>query len=346
VTRILVAVAIGLVVIGYVFMPLLIRLSHRLNWLDEPHGRKRHGVPTPFTGGWAIFPFFWLGLLICVNLSPDLRAELGRDLPAMFAAHCLVFIGGVIDDFVNLRAPFKLLIQIGAASILFAAGLKIDTLYVPFSGSYLLGDLSYPATVLWVLLIVNAFNIVDGLDGLAGGLSIIGAVGLLYTATRLHVPAVAAMTVILMAVVLPFLRYNFPNARIFMGDSGAQSIGFVFAVSAIYCPIKSYTVAAMFVPLLAFGVPLIELTVSFFRRMLSGRSVVRGDYGHLFHLLPRRGVSKIKTVFMFWGVAAALQIFVFTLFLFDRRIVFSILVVFMAVIAGWFLFLLKREEQN
>ena len=345
-TLILLAVAAGTLAISYIVLPMLIRLSHRFGFLDRPHGRKRHASPTPFTGGWSIFIFFWLGLLICVRLMPELKNELGHYLPSFFVAHALVFVGGVFDDFVSLRAPVKLLIQIAAASILFSAGLKIDTIYIPFSGSYLLGDLSYPATVLWVLLIVNALNIVDGLDGLAAGLSIIGAVGLLYAAIKLQIPVVAVLTVILIAVLLGFLRYNFPNARIFMGDSGAQSIGLVFAVAAIYCPIKSYTVAAMFVPLLTLGVPLIELAISFLRRLSTGRSVVRGDFGHLFHLLPRRGVSKIKTVMMFWGVALALQIFVFTLFLFDRRIVFSILVVFMAVIAGWFLFLLKREEQN
>jgi UDP-GlcNAc:undecaprenyl-phosphate GlcNAc-1-phosphate transferase len=345
-TLILLAVAGGAFAVIYVVLPMLIKLSHRFGFLDRPRGRKRHETPTPFTGGWSIFIVFWLGLLICVRLLPELGNEFRHYLPSFFVAHALVFAGGVVDDFVSLRAPVKLLIQIAAASILFSSGLRIDTIYIPFSGSYLLGNLSYPATILWVLLIVNALNIVDGLDGLAAGLSIIGAIGLLYTAIRLQIPVVAALTVILIAVLLGFLRYNFPNARIFMGDSGAQSIGLIFAVAAIYCPIKSYTVAAMFVPLLTLGVPLIELAVTFFRRLSTGRSVVRGDFGHLFHLLPRRGIGKVKTVMMFWGVALILQIFVFTLFLFDRRIVFSILVLFMAVIAGWFLFLLKREEQN
>jgi len=339
-------VALGVFLVSLATMPLLIKVSHRFGFLDRPRGRKRHASPTPFTGGWAVFVFFWLGLLISIRLLPELRVELGHFLLPLFTAHLLVFIGGVIDDFISLRAPFKLLIQIAAASILFAAGLKIDTIYIPFSGSFLLGDLSYLATVLWVLLIVNALNIVDGLDGLAAGLSIIGSIGLLYAAMKLHIPAVSMLTIVLMAVLLAFLRYNFPSGRIFLGDSGAQSVGFIFAVAAIYCPIKSYTVAAMFVPLLTLGVPLIELTVSFFRRLLSGKSVVRGDFGHLFYLLPRHGVSKVKTVLMFWGVALTLQIFVFTLFLFDRRIVFSILVMFMAVVAGWFLFLLKQEEQD
>jgi UDP-GlcNAc:undecaprenyl-phosphate GlcNAc-1-phosphate transferase len=346
VTLTLLAVAVGTFAVSYCALPMLIKLSYRFGFLDKPHGRKRHSSPTPFTGGWLIFIFFWLGLLVCLRLLPELKNEIGHYLPSFFFAHALVFVGGVVDDFVSLRAPVKLLIQIIAASILFSAGLKIDTIYIPFSGSYLLGSFSYPVTVLWVLLIVNALNVIDGLDGLAAGLSIIGAVGLLYTATRLQIPIVAALTVILIAVLLGFLRYNFPNARIFLGDSGAQSIGLVFAVAAIYCPIKSYTVAAMFLPLLTLGVPIIELAISFLRRLATGKSVVRGDFGHLFHLLPRRGISKIKTVMMFWGVALALQIFVFTLFLFDRRIVFSILIVFMAVIAVWFLFLLKREEQN
>jgi len=346
VTPILTAVAAVVLVLSWAVTPLLIRLSHHFGFLDQPHGRKRHDSPTPFTGGWVVFALFWVGVLISVLLLPELRSDLGHYLPSFFLAHALVFIGGIVDDFISLRAPFKLLIQITAATVLFAAGLKVDTIYIPFGGSHLLGAFSYPATVVWVLLIVNALNIVDGLDGLATGLSIIGSIGLLYTGLMLQIPVVASLMAILIAVLLGFLCYNFPNARIFLGDSGAQSIGLVFAVVAIYCPIKSYTVAAMFVPLLSLGVPLMELAISFIRRLLTGKSVVSGDLGHLFHLLPRRGFSKMKTVMMFWGVALALQIFVFTLFLFDRRIVFSILVAFMAVIAGWFLFLLKREEQN
>ncbi len=345
-TTLLIAVAGMALVVSYLTMPLLIKISHRFGLLDEPHGHKRHEVPTPFTGGWAVFVFFWLGILACIKFSPELQGELRHYLPALFGAHALIFAGGVVDDLVNLRAPFKLLIQITAATVLFLSGLKIDTIYVPFVGSFLLGNLSFPATVLWVLLIVNALNIVDGMDGLAAGLSIIGAVGLLYTAISLHVLPVAVFMVVLIAVLLGFLRFNFPKARVFLGDSGAQSIGLIFAVAAIYCPIKSYTVAAMFIPLLALGVPLLELGISFLRRLISGKSIVRGDSGHLFHLLPRRGISKLKTVLVFWGIAAALQIFVFTLFLFDRAIVFSILVVFMAVVAGRFLFLLRQEEQN
>lgn len=342
----LLLVGLGAFVATLLVTPLVIRLSHRFDFLDRPQGRKRHLQPTPFTGGWVIFVLFWLGLLASNMLVPELRSEWQRYLPSVFVAHALIFAGGVVDDFTDLRASLKLIIQVVAATVLFAAGLKIDTIYVPLSGSFMLGDLSYPATVLWILLLVNAVNLVDGLDGLAAGLSVIGAIGMLYTAGRLQIPAVAALSAVLIAVLLGFLRYNFPHARIFMGDSGAQSIGLAFAVMAIYCPIKSYTVVAMFVPLLAMGVPLIELISSLVRRLSSGKSVVRGDFGHLFHLLTRRGISKVMTVMIFWGVALALQIFVFTLFLFDRRIVFSILVAFMAVIAGWFLFLLRREEQN
>ena len=206
-------IALGVFLVSLATMPLLIKVSHRFGFLDRPRGRKRHASPTPFTGGWAIFVLFWLGLLTAIWLLPELRAELGHYLLPLFAAHLLVFVGGVIDDFISLRAPFKILIQVTAATILFAAGLKIDTIYVPFSGSFLLGDLSYPATVLWVLLIVNALNIIDGLDGLAAGLSIIGAIGLFYTAMILHIPAVSLLTIVLMAVLLAFLRYNFPTAE-------------------------------------------------------------------------------------------------------------------------------------
>ncbi len=264
----------------------------------------------------------------------------------VFFAHLLVFLGGVVDDFADLRARYKLLIQLTAAVILFAGDLKIDTIYVPFVGSYpLTSYLSLTATVLWVLLIINAVNIIDGLDGLAAGLSIIAAIGMLYSALALKIPVVAVISVILLSVLLGFLRYNYPTASVFMGDSGSQSIGFLFAVSAIYCPIKSYTVVAMFVPLLTLGVPLIELAISFLRRLVTGKSILRADLGHLFHRLQDWGFDRTRTVAIFWSVAAALQIFAFTLFLFDRRVVFSILVLFMLIVAGWFLLLYRKEER-
>ncbi|MCK4858224.1 MAG: undecaprenyl/decaprenyl-phosphate alpha-N-acetylglucosaminyl 1-phosphate transferase, partial [candidate division Zixibacteria bacterium] len=299
----------------------------------------------PFTGGWAVFIGFWLGVLLAYLLVPEFAAGLGQYLPGVFAAHLLIFLGGVVDDFVDLAAWLKLAIQATAAMILIASGLKIDTIYIPFTGSFLLGDLTYPATILWVLVIVNAVNIVDGLDGLAAGLSVITSIGLLYVGLTLQVPVVVGLAVILLGVLPAFLRFNYANASIFLGDSGAQSIGFVFAVAAIYFPIKSYTVVAMFVPLLSLGVPLVELALSFVRRLLVGKPVMAGDYGHLFHVLVKRGLSHRATVLVFYAVAVSLQIFVFTLFLFDRRVVFSILVLFMMVTAAWFLRLSRQEER-
>jgi UDP-GlcNAc:undecaprenyl-phosphate GlcNAc-1-phosphate transferase len=298
----------------------------------------------PFTGGWAVFAGFWSGLLLAYLLVPELEAEWRLWLPGFFLAHLMIFTGGLIDDFVELSAWVKLLIQISATLVLISYGLRIDTIYVPFTGSFLIGDLSYPVTILWVLLIVNAVNVIDGLDGLAGGLGLITALGLLYTGIVLQVPVVAVFSVILIAVLIGFLPFNFPRAALFLGDSGSQSLGFVFAVVAIYCPIKSYTVVAMFVPLLALGVPLLELATSFLRRLLSGRSVVKADRGHLYDLLLVRVRSSARAVGIFCGAALALQVFLFALFLFDRRIVFSILVAFMLMTAAWFWRLTRQED--
>ncbi len=342
---ILLAALIGAIV-NYVLTGLFKNLAVARGWLDRPHGRKRHKQPTPFVGGWGIFIGFWTALGFCFALAPELRAELGSRLVPIFFAHLLVFVGGVLDDFADLKARYKLLIQLTAAVILFAGHMQIDTIYVPFVGSYPLAwPLALVATILWVVIIINALNVIDGLNGLAGGLAVIAAVGLLYTALALKIPVVAAISIITIAVTLAFLRYNFPRAVVFMGDSGSQSLGFIFAVAAIYCPIKSYTVVAMFVPLLALGVPLIELAISFTRRLVTGRSIMRGDMGHLYHMLRRRGLSSQATVSAFWSLAAILQVFVFTLFLFDRRIVFSILVLFMLIVAGWFLLLSRKEER-
>ena len=342
----LLVIALAAALLSLIILPVLRDVAIRHNWLDLPHGRKRHDQPTPFVGGWVIFGVFWVALAAMLVFDPVFRSELGSRIWAIFVAHLLVFASGVIDDFKSISALPKLLVQATAAVVLWCADLQIGTIYVPFIGSLgLAWPLSLAATIFWVVIIINAVNFVDGMDGLAGGLSVLTALGLLYTSIALHIDVVAVLSVLIVATTIPFLRYNFPRASVFMGDSGSQTLGFVFALAAIYCPIKSYTVVAMFVPLLTLGVPLIEVPVTFIRRLLTGQSIMRGDYGHLFHLLHRHGISKFKTVLIFWGVAASLQIFAFTLFLFDRRIVFSILVLFMLIVAGWFLLLSRKEER-
>jgi UDP-GlcNAc:undecaprenyl-phosphate GlcNAc-1-phosphate transferase len=331
--------------VAYTSVLLLRPLAHRYCWLDYPAAHKRHDRPTPIVGGWAVFVGFWAGVSVAWLLIPDFRAEWGLYLRAVFLAHLLIFLGGVADDFLSLSAVTKLLIQVAAAVILMIGGLKISTVYVPFSGSFLLGDLAYPVTILWVLIIVNAVNVIDGLDGLAGTLSSATAVGLLYTGLALAVPSIAGINLILICVLFAFLRFNFFDASVFLGDSGSQSIGFIFAVQAIFCPIKSYTVVAMFVPLLSLGLPLLELTTSFLRRVATGRSPVVADRSHLFHLLLQRGMRPRRIVVAFSAVALALQVFVFALFMFDRRVVFSILVLFMLVAASLFVRIARGEEK-
>ncbi len=339
-------IAVSAFLLTLAITPPLRDFARRRNWLDIPRGRKQHPEPTPFVGGWVIFGLFWSGLAAALLTMPEFAQEFGPYLVTIFAAHTVVFVGSLIDDFVALRARFKFAIQVTAAIILWSGGLQIDTIYVPFYGSIeLLWPLSLLATTMWLILIMNAMNFVDGMDGLACGLATITAVGLLYTSVALNILVVKVMAILVIAVTLGFLRYNFPRASTFMGDSGSQSLGFIFAVAAIYCPIKSYTVVAMFVPLLTLGVPLAELVLTSLRRLLTGKPITRGDLRHSFHLLQIRGVGKVKIVLIFWAVAATLQIFAFTLFLFDRRIVFSILLAFMLIVAGWFLLLSRKEER-
>ncbi len=339
-------IAAGAFLVVLCSIPMLRSLAFHYVWVDVPRGRKQHEQPTPFVGGWAIFGGFWIAFGTCLLLMPQLRSELGDRILPMFLAHLVVFAGGVYDDFRPLWARYKLLIQTVAAVILWLGQLHIDTIYVPFVGSFPLAwPLSLLLTIIWVLMIVNAMNFMDGLNGLAGGLAVIAALGLLYTAIALKIAVVATIALITIAVTLGFLRYNFPKASVFLGDSGSQSLGFIFAMAAIYCPIKSYTVVAMFVPLLTLGVPLIDLFITPFRRVLTGKHLTRGDLGHIFHLLVRWGIGKTRTVLIFWSVALVLQVFAFTLFLFDRRVVFSILVAFMLIVAGWFLLLYRREAR-
>lgn len=342
-TAILIVSALLACIVTIGLTRLLRRLALKLGWVDIPGGHKHHEQPVPFVGGWSATLGIWAGVFFAYSQLPELENGLSPHLPGLFLAHLVILAGGIADDFKAQGAFTKLLLQAAAALILVLSGLHIDTIYVPFTGSYLLGDLTYPATILWVWLIVNAVNVVDGLDGLASGLTLITSIGLLYTGVVLSVPVVVAISVVLIGSLLGFLPFNFPRATVFLGDSGSQSLGFAIAVMAIYCPIKSYTVVAMFVPLLALGVPLIELGTSALRRLATGQPLFKAERGHLFYRLARRQSSTL-TVVVFCAIALALQVFVFALFLFDRRIVFSILVAFMLIIAAWFWHLTRQED--
>jgi len=308
------------------FTPLVIRLSIKYNLLDYPEERKIHKNPTPRLGGIAIFlafnlcfwiALFWEGSVI---LS-DFKYLLGFTLGGL-----VVFVLGIYDDLKSLKAVWKIVFQSLAILILILFGLRINLLYIPFFQAVNLGLLSFPVTFIWCLVIINAFNLIDGLDGLAAGVSLITCLALLGVGIFLDVKLISFISLGLSGVCLGFLRYNYPPAKIFMGDSGSLYLGYVFAAEGIICPIKSYTAMAMFVPLLALGIPIFETFFSFFRRTLKNKKFYHADKRHLFHFMLEKGLSQKLTIWIFYFISIILSISIWAILARDHKLIFSFLI--------------------
>lgn len=278
---------------------------------------------------------------------PQLSAELGQFFYFLLAGGLIMFLIGLIDDLSGLSALTKLAAQIVTGLILYAGGLKISILYIPVHGPIELGVLSLPVTLIWLVGVTNSINLIDGLDGLATGVSAIAALALLFVGISLDLVTVVVFTSAVIGTCLVFLYFNHYPAKVFLGDSGSLFLGYLFAVISIIFPIKSYTAAAVFVPLAALGVPIIETVVSFVRRTATGRKFYSADNRHLFHYLSMMGMSKWQVVWLFYLLSSIFAILAGAMFIVNKRVVITILVVFMVVIlAILYRFMLAPVRRN
>jgi UDP-GlcNAc:undecaprenyl-phosphate/decaprenyl-phosphate GlcNAc-1-phosphate transferase len=312
-------------------LPWLIRLGHRYDLLDQPHQHKRHNRPTPFLGGIALFVSVWLALACGGLFFSGVFSDLAASWPYILAGALIILLVGLSDDLKPLSAGIKLLAQVAAALLVFTGGVRVELLSTPW-GSIDIGNWSLLITVLWVVGLTNAINIIDGLDALAGGVSLIGAVTLLFLGRLYQAEGVLVFMTGMVGFLLVFLYYNRPPARIFLGDSGAMQLGFYFAVFSLSVSVKSYAVAALYLPLLALGVPILETLSSTVRRLVSGRKVYKADRRHLFHYLSVLGLSRGRVILVFYALQVVFGGFALAGYYWNRLIVFGVLLVFMVVI--------------
>ncbi|HSH00005.1 MAG TPA: MraY family glycosyltransferase [candidate division Zixibacteria bacterium] len=343
--------AYALVVCGAVALALplnylLIRLCRRYDILDHPTNRKRHTRPTPNIGGAA--------LLVCVVVT-ILCAKVifagsfvGHDAPwlSLSVGAALVFAVGLIDDVRPVGAWVKLLAQVAAGLILFSGGVSLQMISVPFVGEIAPGGWGALITIFWVALLSNAINLIDGLDGLAGGVSLIATSSLAAIFYLLQVEQGTLICCALGGALIGFLFFNLHPAKLFLGDSGSLLIGYMFAALSLLAPVKSFTGAALFVPLVALAIPLIEVTSSFTRRLLAGKHIFAGDRRHLFHYLGYLGLSPQATVRVFWAGGALFGALSVSMLFWDRALTVTVLVTVMVAVLGAILILGLRLRRT
>lgn len=228
-------------------------------------------------------------------------------LAGTLAAGWIIFAAGLLDDLYDLRPTTKLLAQCLAAMVAYGVGFRIEQ--VSFAGITLqVGVLSLALTVLWIVAVVNAFNLIDGLDGLATGIGLVALGSTFVVAWMLGNTEVAIVCAALGGALLGFLRYNFRPARIFLGDSGSQFVGFMVAVLSVHGSTKSATAVLAAVPLLMLALPLLDTLLSILRRWLRGKPVFGADEHHLHHRLMAIGLTHVRAVVLLYVLAAALAV--------------------------------------
>jgi len=328
--------------VGSGLLPLAIRFARRYDLMDRPSRHKRHKRPVPILGGAAMFISVWVSVGVSSALFPDSLGSLPASVPYVFSGALIVFLVGLSDDLSPVSAWVKLLAQVGAGLILCLGGLRIEPLTVPFVGAVSLGPFSILVTVLWVVGLSNAVNLIDGLDGLAAGVSLIGALTLAVIGNLMGIGSVVSLAMVLVGFLTVFLYYNRYPARIFLGDSGALQLDYYFAVISLLVPIRIFTAAALYLPLLTLGVPLLETAVSISRRLATGRSVMRADRRHLFHYLSLAGLSPRTVVIVFYILSVVFGLFAVAMIYWNRRWLFAILFLFMVVILSAFYILITN----
>ncbi|GGI99846.1 undecaprenyl-phosphate alpha-N-acetylglucosaminyl 1-phosphate transferase [Alicyclobacillus cellulosilyticus] len=281
--------------LAYGSIPFIRRWALKIGFVDRPNHRKIHTQPVPLLGGLSIYFSF---VVTAGLFGPGGHTFWGIALGGLF-----IFAIGILDDYYkthgkDFKAWPKLLTQVLAACILVLFGININGVNLPFQHGYFAFPLwlSVPATVLWVVAITNMINFLDGVDGLAAGLSAISAVTLFFIAMLKGQTAMAVFAIVLMGSALGFLRHNFFPARIFMGDAGATFLGYVLAAIAVDGAFKSATLVSLVVPVLALGVPILDTLWVMIRRFRENRPLYVADKGHTFHMLMRAGLSQIQTV--------------------------------------------------
>ena len=290
--------------------PAVRELAHRFGFLDHALcSRKIHGKPIPRLGGVAIVIAFFapLAALFFVNSAVGGRfyADPLRAL-GLFGGGLAIALLGLVDDVWGAGAKTKFLVQFAVAGLMYWLGFRIDTIANPFGPDIQLGALALPFTMIWIAGVINAMNLIDGLDGLAGGVALI-AVGSTFAIAALRgEPLMLLFTGALAGAVLGFLFYNFNPATIFMGDSGSMFLGFVLATTAIETNQKSSTAVALVVPIIALGFPIADTLLAMGRRGVRGVPLFSADRGHIHHRLLDLGLSHRQTVAVLYGASILL----------------------------------------
>lgn len=321
------------IAISLIITPLIRLIAKKLNILDLPSKRKTHKKPIPLLGGIPIFIAFNLTIFLGILFNFEhLEKFYTSKWISIFIAQLIILGIGIYDDIKKTKPWVKFLFQIFAGSLLIVSGFGINLMTNPFTGNSVhLGFLSIPITILWVVGITNALNLIDGLDGLATGTSFIACITIFVIAYTYQNIGIALVSLILAGSILGFLRYNFYPAKIFLGDSGSLLLGFLLAILSLKGSHKGAVMVAILAPILILGLPIIDTLLTMIRRFLKpvhsvnyqnengklknlfskGLLIFEADKDHIHHRLLKIGFSQKKVVIILYGICVILCVLAF-----------------------------------
>lgn len=295
-----------------VITPGVIRLAEHHGLYDQPTGGRRvHTRPVPRLGGIPVFAATLLALAVAeatVGGGVLREAEFQRFLRAVLLGGGILFLVGLVDDLRGVSPRVKMGAQAVAGIVFWQAGLRLESLVFGPEMGATMGWISLPLTVAWVVVVTNAFNLVDGLDGLASGIGLVALASVVATAVLLGRPEVLVVSVALLGALLGFLRYNYRPARIFLGDSGSLLIGCMLAMLSVYGVSSGATAALSVTPLFALAVPLMDTVLAVLRRWLRGVPFHAADRRHIHHQLLARGLTHLRAVVVLHVVAFSVAV--------------------------------------
>lgn len=298
---------------SFVAVPYTIKLARKVGAIDMPSDRRVNKQPIPRIGGIAILTGFLVSsIYLIITCSLDNKIVLNDS--DKYLVKCLGFLMGIIileifaltDDLKDLKPILKLIGQVLAATVIFACGIRIDYINSWFLPTWM----SYILTVGWIIGITNAINLIDGLDGLSSGISLISSFLLLIIFATNYSPVISVLLITALAgSILGFMPFNIHPAKTFMGDVGSQFLGFALAVISILGVAKTVTLIVLIAPVLVLGLPIFDTLFAIIRRIIKGKSlkaVFKADRGHLHHRLMQQGFTQKQSVAILYAVSASL----------------------------------------
>lgn len=334
----------------WVLVPLNIKFSKRIGLIDFPHERGIHKGNIPVAGGLSFgisIIFFQIIFYLCLRLL-NLNNEIALNMLKLASGGGLILVLGFLDDKKKITAKYKLIFQILIVSLVYFLGFKIILLTNPFGMDIELGLLSFPITVLWFILVINAFNLIDGIDGLASGIAAIVSLVLFSVGIVYSNHFIALSSIAFLGATLAFVRYNFSPAKIFMGDTGSLFLGFNIAAISVAGTeqYKGITTMTLLIPIIVLVVPLSDTVLTVFRRIKRRKHIFKADKEHLHHKMLDIGLSQKAIALISYFVTFLFGLIAFGFSLASKNILFILLIIISLILLITIYFLLKVGKKK